>query len=285
MKILSEKVSNTNIEMVYDSEWNISLEQAIEKSWDYITIAIDCSAHSNTIQNYDARDVQSSIKLPTGIDGVLLSWLKGSQKKYQIALLTADCAPISFVSKDGDTIALLHGGWQGISTGILENFVHIVQSKKTDTGTLYVHIGPMIGDYYEFQKEDVTLNFWYIFEKYHLSIDEYVFLELWKTYFKLRGLIIDILKALWFWETHIVFQNVDTNDYKNIIPSHRLHMSALKLSEEAKKTLWIDIWLDRELRKSISWNLVLTPEQKAFFESEEFEFYLTRKRMMTYIRN
>jgi len=39
------------------------------------------------------------------------------------AILTADCLPVLFCSRDGDRIAAAHAGWRGLAAGILDNTV------------------------------------------------------------------------------------------------------------------------------------------------------------------
>jgi YfiH family protein len=40
-----------------------------------------------------------------------------------LAILTADCMPVLFASKDGDVIGTAHAGWRGLSGGVLENTI------------------------------------------------------------------------------------------------------------------------------------------------------------------
>lgn len=56
------------------------------------------------------------------------------------AVLTADCLPVVFCSRDGKKIAAAHAGWRGLQAGILSNTVTALQ-----TTDLSVWLAPAIG--------------------------------------------------------------------------------------------------------------------------------------------
>ena len=57
------------------------------------------------------------------------------------AVLTADCLPILFCSRDGQEVAAAHAGWRGLAAGVLAS---TVASLKSDPGALYAWLGPAI---------------------------------------------------------------------------------------------------------------------------------------------
>lgn len=57
-------------------------------------------------------------------------------------VLTADCLPIFFASKQGDEVAIVHAGWRGLVAGIIEKTIEKLNTKR---GQLTVWLGPAIG--------------------------------------------------------------------------------------------------------------------------------------------
>ncbi|MFC0179300.1 peptidoglycan editing factor PgeF [Thorsellia kenyensis] len=58
------------------------------------------------------------------------------------AVLTADCLPVLFCSKDGLEVAASHAGWRGLSSGILENTIKCFKNSPED---IMAWFGPAIG--------------------------------------------------------------------------------------------------------------------------------------------
>jgi hypothetical protein len=78
-----------------------------------------------------------------------------------LAILTADCLPVLFASKDGSIIGAAHAGWKGLCAGILENTVSEMlharpQLKSSD---LLAYMGPAIGPNSYEVGEDVYTHF------------------------------------------------------------------------------------------------------------------------------
>lgn len=60
---------------------------------------------------------------------------------HPLAILTADCLPITLCSLNGDEIAAIHAGWRGLFNGIVENTIHKMNNKGEQ---LMAWIGPAI---------------------------------------------------------------------------------------------------------------------------------------------
>jgi YfiH family protein len=59
-----------------------------------------------------------------------------------LAIMTADCLPVLFCSRDASVIAAAHAGWRGLQAGVLEN---TVDSLDVDPATVVAYLGPGIG--------------------------------------------------------------------------------------------------------------------------------------------
>lgn len=64
-----------------------------------------------------------------------------------LAILTADCMPVLFSSKDGRVIGSAHAGWRGLSAGVLENTVQemLALAPSLSPKDIVVWMGPAIG--------------------------------------------------------------------------------------------------------------------------------------------
>lgn len=71
--------------------------------------------------------------------------------QYPLAIMTADCLPITLCNQQGNEIAAIHAGWRGLFNGIIENTVHRMLSPAS---SLLAWIGPAISQpYYEIGEE------------------------------------------------------------------------------------------------------------------------------------
>lgn len=59
-----------------------------------------------------------------------------------LAILTADCLPVLFCSRDGSEVAAAHAGWRGLNAGVLEATLAHMQAAPVD---VLAWIGPAIG--------------------------------------------------------------------------------------------------------------------------------------------
>lgn len=59
-----------------------------------------------------------------------------------LAVLTADCLPVVFASRDGRRVGAAHAGWRGLAAGVLENTVAAMAAPPE---TLLAWLGPAAG--------------------------------------------------------------------------------------------------------------------------------------------
>ncbi|WP_261816715.1 peptidoglycan editing factor PgeF [Vibrio gallicus] len=85
--------------------------------------------HSTVVASVDSPSISAieSDALVTSTPGVVLS------------VMTADCLPVLFASKNGQQVAATHAGWRGLVGGILENTLECFAQDVT------AWIGPAIG--------------------------------------------------------------------------------------------------------------------------------------------
>src|SRR5205814_4875919 len=62
-----------------------------------------------------------------------------------LAVSIADCVPISLVHPELRAVALLHGGWRGVASDILERGIDTLTGRMAaHPEELHVHLGPAI---------------------------------------------------------------------------------------------------------------------------------------------
>jgi YfiH family protein len=64
------------------------------------------------------------------------------EKNIALAIMTADCLPILLISKQGDEIAAIHGGWRPLAVNIITNTIN---KMVTATDEIIAWLGPCIG--------------------------------------------------------------------------------------------------------------------------------------------
>lgn len=73
-------------------------------------------------------------------------------KNVNLAIVTADCAPILFFDAENKIIAAAHAGWRGAKSGVIENTVKAM--KNLGAKKIQAIIGPLIAqDSYEVSRE------------------------------------------------------------------------------------------------------------------------------------
>ena len=81
----------------------------------------------------------SKLKRKIKADAVLTD-----QKKFPIAVLTADCVPILLYEKKRNLIAAIHAGWKGAFKNIIKNVISFMLRKGCKQKNIIAAIGPCI---------------------------------------------------------------------------------------------------------------------------------------------
>lgn len=80
--------------------------------------------------------IESKDYLKNAYDGSITS-----KKGVVCAAMTADCLPVFICDQAGQQVAMVHAGWRGLASGIVEKAMHLFESPLTQ---LNVHCGPAI---------------------------------------------------------------------------------------------------------------------------------------------
>ena len=73
-------------------------------------------------------------------------------KGLPLAVLSADCLPLLLTNSKGTKVGVIHAGWRGLSSGIIEKFI---KKFSTDPKDVIVWIGPSISPENYIVREDV----------------------------------------------------------------------------------------------------------------------------------
>jgi YfiH family protein len=110
------------------------------------------------------------------------------QKNIFLAVLTADCFPVFLFDPLSAMVSIIHAGWKGTQSGIIENTLHLLQVKLgLAAGHLLVAIGPGLQSECFEVREDVYCLFPAHYSSPHA--------EAGKKYLNLQRVIIDKLVA------------------------------------------------------------------------------------------
>lgn len=97
------------------------------------------------IEVFNAVELLNSDVVPTA-DAIVTN-----KSKQVLAIMTADCVPILFTSKNGSVVGAAHAGWRGLCGGVIENTVEkinvLLDSMKlsNEKEGIAVWLGPSIG--------------------------------------------------------------------------------------------------------------------------------------------
>ena len=200
---------------------NISEERNKKVIW------INATWHSNNIKTINSKKINLKVNiLEKNIDWVIITNLDKYKDKISIVLWVADCAPIAFSDWIGNTIWLLHAGWEWISNDIIWNLINNLKTINSENINEYnFYIWPMAWEKFEFWKKEYFKNFMSFFDKwnsYWLAPDDYfeeISEEKW--YINLKSMILDIFLKNWINQKQIIFSDIETNSPNNNWPSYR----------------------------------------------------------------
>ena len=82
------------------------------------------------------------IRLPYDGDNLEADAVYTNQPNQVCLVMTADCLPVLFYSKDGKEVAAAHAGWRGLCDGVLENTVAEFTCSPAE---ICAWLGPAIG--------------------------------------------------------------------------------------------------------------------------------------------
>ena len=104
--------------------------------------------HGTDVVDVTDRDAGSPM---VGIGDVIVT----NSIDLDVAIWTADCAPIFLLADDGTTVGA-HGGWRGLADGVIDVAVDAV--RRNGGHVVAAVLGPVIGPCcYEFGQDDLAL--------------------------------------------------------------------------------------------------------------------------------
>lgn len=161
--------------------------------------------------------------------------LMTSEKNVVLAHRVADCCPIIMLDRRKRALATLHGGWKGLTLGIVGmGILTLKAGNNSRNEDLWVWIGPCI------QKDSYICN----------SLPVQFQLEPWKTHIHVRedgyhidlpGFIFDECRRLGVDENHIINDGRDTYKESEIFYSHRRAVVTEDVNEDQRFV--VSAWL------------------------------------------
>lgn len=93
--------------------------------------------HEATVVDVDDTDRGSLI---LGVDGLVTN-----VKNLFLGVRTADCVPVFVYDQQNGVIGVVHAGWRGIKSGVIENLLENLVRLGAQVEYTYMAIGPHIG--------------------------------------------------------------------------------------------------------------------------------------------
>jgi polyphenol oxidase len=109
------------------------------------TAVVSRQVHGAELHRH-AEGLPAGMVVLEGVDGHLTA-----ARGVLLAVSVADCVPVSLVDPLRRAVALVHAGWRGIASGIVEAAISLLSEARSEVaGRLHLHCGPAIcGTCYE----------------------------------------------------------------------------------------------------------------------------------------
>lgn len=125
-------------------EFNLGLHvgdsaEKVEKNRHYLQHLLPLNTKIQWLEQVHGNQVVEVSKVTTQI--VTADAAITRNKNICLAIMTADCLPILLVSKSGDEIAAIHGGWRPLAANIIRNTLELMHTPAAD---VYAWLGPCI---------------------------------------------------------------------------------------------------------------------------------------------
>ncbi len=147
------------------SRYSLELDSILEK-YNIPQIIVLEQVHANTgicVEDINLEQHSSFLEFQG-------DFLITSQRNIALAVLTADCVPLILVDNQAKVIAIVHAGWKGAFSGVLEQALETMYQKyQTEYKNITAFFGPSARDCcYE-----VSLDFVHNFEKKFGALDSF----------------------------------------------------------------------------------------------------------------
>ncbi len=131
-----------------------------------------------------------------------------NRKDVLLGILTADCAPIVVISKKN--CAIIHAGWKGVFSGIIENTIKELHKKGESLRNMQFFVGPHLKK----KSFEIKDDFIEILRKKTSNYSNYISMRNNSKFFDFSCLIEDILKKQNVKSIEISGQDTFTNSKK-----------------------------------------------------------------------
>ncbi len=101
--------------------------------------------HGTCVRRHTASEQAGQWILNDGVDGHVTA-----NEGVLLTVTIADCVPVFLYAQDTGDLGLLHAGWRGVASGILEEGIDEMTKVGANLHKIALHLGPAIcGDCYE----------------------------------------------------------------------------------------------------------------------------------------